>query len=208
VVNAPDLFNLPELPYAGTSGHRGSDTSEARAKRDDRSGRTRDRQTDTLTCLARTQDLGLTWKELAHMMGWHHGQASGALSVLHKTERISRLTETRNRCKIYVLPEWEMARPTEPHGGSMKQRVGNPQEACMLTERQADILIDGQRVLVGQVARTLIGLDDTDPTLAAERVIATVADWLTQYRPADLGGEFIAPLDLTAFILRKGETLQ
>lgn len=75
----------------------------------------------------------------------------------------------------------------------------------MLTERQADILIDGQRVLVGQVARTLETCDGVTPQAAAERVIGTIADWLSGYRPPDLGSEYIGPLDLTAFILRKGE---
>lgn len=75
----------------------------------------------------------------------------------------------------------------------------------MLTERQADILIDGQRVLVGQVARELQALEAVTPTEAAERVIATVADWLSDYRPQDLGIEYCGPLDTTAFILRKGQ---
>ena len=75
----------------------------------------------------------------------------------------------------------------------------------MLTDRQADILIDGQKVLVGQVARTLETLSAENPHAAAERVIATVADWLSSYRPVDLGVEYVGPLDTTAFILRRGQ---
>ena len=75
----------------------------------------------------------------------------------------------------------------------------------MLTERQADILIDGQKILVGQVARTLESCDGITPKAAAEKVIGTIADWLSDYRPSDLGEEYIGPLDLTAFILRRGE---
>lgn len=75
----------------------------------------------------------------------------------------------------------------------------------MLTERQADILIDGQRVLIGQVARTLESCEGVTAKAAAERVIDTIASWLSDYRPSDLGAEYIGPLDLTAFILRKGE---
>jgi hypothetical protein len=74
----------------------------------------------------------------------------------------------------------------------------------MLTERQADILIDGQRVLVGQVARALESLEGETSRVAAERVVETVADWLSDYRPTDLGVEYCGPLDMTAFILRKG----
>jgi hypothetical protein len=80
-------------------------------------------------------------------------------------------------------------------------------EAPMHTERQADILIDGQKVLVGQVARTLETCDGVTPKQAAEKVIDTIASWLSDYRPSDLGSEYIGPLDLTAFILRKGEVL-
>lgn len=75
----------------------------------------------------------------------------------------------------------------------------------MLTERQVDILIDGQKVLVGQVARMLETCEGITPKAAAERVIDAVADWLAGYRPPDLGDEFIGPLDTTAFILRRGE---
>lgn len=93
----------------------------------------------------------------------------------------------------------------DPISGSMTATEGNLPEAYMLTERQADILIDGQKVLVGQVARTLEACDGVTPKAAAERVIDTIASWLSEYRPPDLGAEYIGPLDLTAFILRKGE---
>ena len=201
----PDLFNLPELPYAGTSGWSGSGTGRERAKRDDTGGKTRDRQARTLEALAQAGNLGLTYQELGLITGWHHGQSSGALSVLHKTDRIARLSETRNRCKVYVLHENVEKRPTEPHGGNMTARTGKQPEAYMLTERQADILIDGQRVLIDQVARTLDSDEMADRHEQAERVISTIADWLTDYRPQDLGDDYIGPLNLTAFILRKGQ---
>lgn len=95
----------------------------------------------------------------------------------------------------------------DPTSGSMTEGYGNLPEAQMLTERQADILIDGQKVLVGQVARTLETCDGVTPKQAAEKVIDTIASWLSDYRPSDLGAEYIGPLDLTAFILRKGEVL-
>lgn len=59
---------------------------------------------------------GATWQEVALAIGLHHGAASGALSVLHKTGHIARLAETRTRCKVYVLPQYVLDRPTEPHG--------------------------------------------------------------------------------------------
>lgn len=206
MTDEPDLFNLPELPYAGTSGFSGSETSEARARREDQDGTTSRRQAAALTILRSRGSEGCTWKELADALGVHHGSASGALSVLHKQERIARLKEKRSRCKIYVDLDFINGRESEPHGGSMKAGNGKHREEPMLTERQADILIDGQQVLVGQVARTLETLSGESPQMAAERIIGTIADWLSDYRPPDLGDDFCAPLDTTAFILRKGKS--
>jgi hypothetical protein len=74
----------------------------------------------------------------------------------------------------------------------------------MITERQANVLIEGHDTLVASVARTL-DTEDTDSREQAEKVISTVADWLTGYRPIEFGDEYCSPLDVTAFILRKGE---
>lgn len=111
---------FPELPYAGTSGHSGSDTSRERAERDDRSGVTGKRQRQVLARLAAVGAYGQTWKDLADLYGWHHGQASGVLSVLHKTGHVERLTARRDRCHVYVLPAHVHGLPTEPHGGKPK----------------------------------------------------------------------------------------
>lgn len=105
----PNLFDQPQfpvLPYAGTSGHSGSDTSEERARRQDGDGTTALRQRQTLRLLDDMNLLGLTWKELARLLKLHHGQASGVLSTLHKAGLIARLTDRRDRCHIYVLPKW------------------------------------------------------------------------------------------------------
>ena len=96
------LLNQPELPYNGTSGHSGTDTSRERAHNADRSGKTALRQAQALNLLAQRKLLGMTWKELSEITGLHHGTASGVLSVLHKAGRIARLKETRKGCKVYV----------------------------------------------------------------------------------------------------------
>lgn len=59
---------------------------------------------------------GITWKELSLRYGWHHGSASGVLSALHKDGMIARLTDRRQGCYIYVLPNHVGVRPTRPHG--------------------------------------------------------------------------------------------
>lgn len=104
------------LPYAGTSGWSGSATSRARAESADRSGETSERQQGTLRRLAWAGSQGLTWKELGEAMGWHHGTASGVLSVLHKEGRIARLSVVRDRCKVYVHLDHVGDREVEGHG--------------------------------------------------------------------------------------------
>jgi hypothetical protein len=104
---------FPEVPYSGTSGWSGTQSSEERALREDSDGTTGKRQLAALTYLAQRGRHGATWKELADGLGLHHGSASGVLSVLHKTEHICRLKEMRNKCKVYVLPEFVDNRPIE-----------------------------------------------------------------------------------------------
>lgn len=134
----------PVLPYAGTSGWSGSSTSEERALNEDASGVTARRQHDTIHALGGAAERGLTWRELAGFYGWHHGQASGSLSTLHKGGRIARLTEKRDRCKVYVLHEYVNERPTEDHGratprpttavGQWKQAVAHDQTLLSFDE--------------------------------------------------------------------------
>jgi len=99
-------MNQPILPYAGTSGWSGTDTSKERAIKADRSGETKLRQNQTMTHVRHQEFRGLTWSELSEMTNWHHGTSSGALSVLNKAGRLVRLKERRNRSSIYVTPEF------------------------------------------------------------------------------------------------------
>jgi DNA-binding MarR family transcriptional regulator len=108
---------MTSLPYAGTSGWSGSDTSRDRALSDDASGRTKIRQAEVLTHLNMRMSYGATWKELGEEFGWHHGIVSGALSVLHKDGRIARLKdERRNKCSVYVALEWVQGREVVEQG--------------------------------------------------------------------------------------------
>jgi hypothetical protein len=107
-----------EFPYAGTSGWAGSDTSRERAEQQDQDGTYTARQRTAMYELLHSLDYGVTWRELALATGLHHGQASGLLSNLHKEGRIVRLTERRNKCAIYVLPEYTLGRETSEHGNT------------------------------------------------------------------------------------------
>lgn len=130
----------PTLPYPEpggqefTSGHSGSDTSRERARQEVDTGIASQRQWEVLRLLGRNtagleglhirgREEGLTVREVRERTGWHHGQASSTLSVLHKAGKIARLEQSRDRCKVYVLPEYVGARATEPHGGRAKAEV-------------------------------------------------------------------------------------
>ena len=93
---------VPYRPYKGTAGWSGTDTSKARAIDNIASGREENNQARALAYLKLAGTNGMTWKELADGTGWHHGTASGVLSVLHKSGAIVRTIKVRNRCKIYV----------------------------------------------------------------------------------------------------------
>lgn len=108
----------PSLPYGSnpaTAGWSGSDTSRERAEREAVDGTANERQRRVLEGMVRRGWLGATVKEVRESTGWHHGVASGVLSVLHKDGRLARLTDRRDRCAIYVLPEHVDGRDTAPH---------------------------------------------------------------------------------------------
>ena len=119
-----DNWELPLTPYAGTSGWKGSDASHDRVTEDDSSGVTSHRQKQTLLDLASAGIRGLTWKELGELHGWHAGQSSGCLSVLHLEGMVARLTERRNRCSIYVLPAFVNGRVTSERNKHVCKHCG------------------------------------------------------------------------------------
>lgn len=146
------MTRFPEVPYNGSSGWSGSENSRKRAARDDGNGITAQRQIDTMNLLEKVNQQGLTWNELAFHYGWHHGQASGALSNLHKTGHIVRLKETRDKSHVYVLPEWTMFRDTEAFG---RKQNTHPHEVIEIDLTQTAQLriyetADGGQILIEQ----------------------------------------------------------
>lgn len=102
------------VPYNGTAGWSGSDTSKARALDNVKSGRELNNQQKALYLLKRAGTNGLTWKDIATATGWHHGTASGVLSVLHTSGAIVRTYIVRNRCKVYVHQDFKDEVKVEP----------------------------------------------------------------------------------------------
>lgn len=115
------------LPYAGTSGHSGSSTSRERAERRDASGLTSATQKAVLEMARQGGANGVTVAEAREHLGQHHGTVSGALSVLHMDGILERITERRNRCQVYVVPESVLGRETVPHRSNAAKAAVDPQ---------------------------------------------------------------------------------
>jgi hypothetical protein len=105
-------MNAQILPFNGTSGWAGSKASQERQMMLDETGETGKRQKAVLRELRNAGTHGAIWRDIALALGIHHGQASAALSVLHREGVIARLDEKRAKCSIYVLPEYVNGRAT------------------------------------------------------------------------------------------------
>jgi hypothetical protein len=102
------------MPYNGTAGWSGTDTSKQRALDNIHSGQEENNQQKALRLLKLRGTAGLTWKELSEKTGWHHGTASGVLSVLHLSGAIVRTYTVRNKCKVYVHQNFKDEVEIEP----------------------------------------------------------------------------------------------
>ena len=105
-------MNAQVLPFKGTSGWAGSEASQQRQMMLDETGETGKRQQAVMRELRNAGTYGAIWRDIALALDIHHGQASAALSVLHREGLIARLDEKRNKCSVYVLPEFVNGRST------------------------------------------------------------------------------------------------
>jgi hypothetical protein len=114
---------MAELPYAGTSGWSGSDTSYERAIENDKSGLTSKNQALFMTDLSFAGEAGLTAREWGLMHNFEHQTYSSIPSILHLSEAVVRLTERRGRHQVYVLPNFVRGRATAPHKSNKRKLV-------------------------------------------------------------------------------------
>lgn len=110
----PNLFDLPALPYAGTSGHNSTDTSIQRANRMDQGTETKHIQSEVLRILEQRGEQGITFIELSEMLNIHAGSSAGALSTMHTAGLIERLQMKRGKSHVYVSLANVYRRPTKP----------------------------------------------------------------------------------------------
>jgi hypothetical protein len=118
------------LPYLGTEGYVTRQASILRAQRDVISGNAGERQIAILKHLS-VLPQGATWVEVGHALQLHHGQVSGALSVLHKAGKLFQLRDTRSRSHPYVHSNFRYKytdserfdTPTRTNGKLLKARI-------------------------------------------------------------------------------------
>lgn len=156
-----DQEQSPILPYGGTSGWSGAETSKTRASKSDSDGTTSKRQSDVTRLVSNSGHRGMTWVEVANALNLHHGSASGALSGLHKVGRLARLTETRDKCQVYVAPDFVSGRTTSPYRPNVSARL----LIDILTEIENDLSAGNTYLARQRIHRTLetYGIDN-EPT--------------------------------------------
>lgn len=109
------MTSQPWKPYSdGTSGHQGEGSEAAEPRRRRLIDRARD-------ALVEAGERGLTWAEFASLYSLHHGQASAALSNLHRTGGAVRLRERREGSGVYVTPGNVRERPTVAYRRNLKR---------------------------------------------------------------------------------------
>lgn len=104
------------IPYPNAgSGHAGNATSRERQEREDATGLTLSRQQAALSMVNKSGSNGVTVKEMEQFLDVGHGQASSALSHLHRAGRIRRLKDRRRSQEIYVAEEFVNGRKESPY---------------------------------------------------------------------------------------------
>lgn len=123
-----DQLPFDDTPYEdrdgeATAGWSGSEASHERASDEATKGISKHRQQRILTVLIDAGGRGMTWREVSAATGWHHGQVTGALTVLHKNNLIARLRAKRTKCSIYVTLGNVDGRHTAPYHPNSKTVV-------------------------------------------------------------------------------------
>lgn len=148
----------PEPDGMMTGGHSGGSTSHERAVREVQDGTLTGRLSGVREIAWAEGRRGITVSEVRHTLRLHHGQASSALSNLHRTGHLARLAERRNGCFVYVVPEQVCDRPTQEPG-----RVRGGQTTEHVVMHTSPALSPPEAAFVARIEREA-GLNDGDPS--------------------------------------------
>lgn len=116
------LPTMIEYPNGNGSGHAGNATSRERQQREDASGMTLSRQEAALELVQTSGAEGVTVAEAEGFLSVGHGQASSALSHLHRAGRVTRLKDRRRSQEIYVVPEHVNGRKESPYNARPQRK--------------------------------------------------------------------------------------
>lgn len=151
-IAAGTVVDPASLPYAGTSGWSGTDASRERAESRDSSGQTASVQSGLVLYAFTAGQRGITIKEARDRFGSeHHGTLSGALTALHKAGRLLRLAEKRDRCSVYVAPQFLLGREVVPPATRprlAKVEIGAEMDAEFIGHQIIAALSDSDQIIV------------------------------------------------------------
>ena len=111
-----------EYPNGHGSGHAGNATSRERQLAEDAKGLTEGRQKMALNAVTAAGANGLVVSELELILAVGHGQASSALSHLHRAQKVVRLRDRRNKQELYVLPDYVNGRKESPYNPRLNRK--------------------------------------------------------------------------------------
>lgn len=126
------------IPYGRTgSGDAGNQTSIARRIEEDASGISSERRREVWRFLAGRGSKGATVGEVEDEMHLGHGQASSALTHLHRAGKVRRLTEKRRKQQVYVTPHFVLDRKESPYRPRLTMSQAEFDREVMLAQAQA-----------------------------------------------------------------------
>lgn len=97
------------------SGDAGNASSRARRIVEDKTGLTGWRQREVFKLVVEAGVTGIAVGEVEDTLGIGHGQASSALTHLHRGGHIQRITERRMKQELYVHPDFRDGRDESPY---------------------------------------------------------------------------------------------
>lgn len=162
--------DLPALPYNGTEGYSGGDSSRERAEREAASGEATERQKQIIEILRERRSAGATYREVGDELGEGHGSVSGSLSTMQQEGHITRLKQRRHRCEIYILEEFVNGREIAPYKPNKK---GVPLEEYETLKSRAEA---AEAEVERLNTRALV-----IPTPASSEQAEELADYLEKY---------------------------
>lgn len=144
--------------YPNSSGHSGSETSQARAEREDSTGITGKRQRQVYAYVQGHLHGGATCAETERDLGLGHGAASGALTRLHRAGKLTRLMRERDGQQVYVHPVFvhpmESESPYRPNAGPQyTEREILDRAQQILNERGFTVAVSAIRSAMNQIER-------------------------------------------------------